>query len=317
MGTTEGSVRSTDSGPASDRRAGASETPKERLAYWAYRTAEILGMALPEPIGRRTFVGLGALAAAMLPGIRSTVAANQAQVLGVEPSSHLDELAAREAFALYARYWYDTFRLRTLPPDEVLARVTFDGLEHLDAALEAGTGVICAVPHMGNWDAAGRWMALRGYRIASVAEVLRPRRLFELFLRHREDLGMRIVALTGDRQVARRLSALLADNWVVGLVADRDLTGRGVRVEMFGRARALPAGPAVLSISTGAPLLPGAVYTTPTGWHIRVGPAIDVERTGSRRADVTALTRAIAAEFERAIAARPADWHLFQPGWPP
>jgi lauroyl/myristoyl acyltransferase len=30
---------------------------------------------------------------------------------------------------------------------------------------------------------------------------------------------------------------------------------------------------------------------------------------------VTALTRRMAAEFERAIAARPVDWHMFQPAW--
>jgi len=38
-----------------------------------------------------------------------------------------------------------------------------------------------------------------------------------------------------------------------------------------------------------------------------------VARTDSLRADATALTRLMALEFERAIASRPPDWHMFQP----
>jgi KDO2-lipid IV(A) lauroyltransferase len=85
---------------------------------------------------------------------------------------------------------------------------------------------------------------------------------------------------------------------------------------MFGAPRRLPAGPALLSITSGAPLLTAALYSRPHGWHIRVDAPLEFEPTGERRADVRALTRRIAAAFERSIAAQPTDWHLFQPGWP-
>jgi lauroyl/myristoyl acyltransferase len=290
------------------------ETPKERLAYWAYRSAEALGSATPDRIGRPIARALGAVAASALPGVRATVEANQARVLGVEPDSEIARLAAREAFAAYARYWYDTFRVRSISDEEVLRRTTCDGFERMDEALAGGIGVVCALPHMGNWDAAGRWLSVRRYRVASVAEVLRPPRLFDLFLRHREELGMRIVPLAGS--TGRQLSGLLAENWIVALVADRDLSGRGVEVEMFGARRRIPAGPALLALSSGAPLLPCALYTTDDGWHVSIEEAISVRRTGDRRADVAAISNALARHFERAIAAKPADWHLFQPGWP-
>jgi len=291
-----------------------SETPKERLAYWGYRSAEALGATIPDRIGRPIARAMGHLGYALLPGIRATVVANQARVLGVEPDADVARLAAREAFELYARYWYDTFRVRAISSEEIVRRTSVVGIEHIDAALERGTGAVCALPHMGNWDAAGRWLGALGYRIASVAEVLRPPRLFELFLRHREELGMRIVPLASGS--GRRLGQLLADNWIVALVADRDLTGRGVEVEMFGAARRIPTGPALLALSTGAPLLPCVLYTTPDGWRIEISPALDLPRTGERRADATALSNALACHFERVIAAHPADWHMFQPGWP-
>lgn len=291
------------------------ETAKQRFAYWAYRSVANLATVLPEGVGRRVFSWLGGVAYRTLPGVRATVAANQARVLGVGPGSGLAKAAAREAFELYARYWYDTFRLRVMPPEEVNKRTMTAGIEHIDRALEAGRGCIAVVPHMGNWDAAGCWLAVNGYRVVSVAEELRPRRLFELFLEHRERLGMRIVPLSQGTHVGQQLAGLLSENWIVGLVADRDLTGRGVEVEMFGAKRRLPAGPALLSLSSGAPLMVCPVSTTDDGWFIRINEPLELERTGVVRDDVAAFTRLMAAEFERAIAARPVDWHMFQPAW--
>ncbi|HEX9122861.1 MAG TPA: phosphatidylinositol mannoside acyltransferase [Actinomycetota bacterium] len=304
----------TDAAPETDRDR---ESPKERLAYWTYRGGEWLAMVLPERLGRRVFEALGRVAHRTLPGVRATVARNQARVLGVEPESDVAASATREAFRLYARYWFDTFRIRVLPPDEVLRRTDMHGLEHIDRALEAGRGCIAVLPHMGNWDLAGHCIALRRYPIASVAEDLRPRRLFHLFLRHREELGMRIVPLLKNAHVGQQLASLLAANWLVALVADRDLSGRGIEVRMFGEPRMLPAGPALLSLSTGAPLLVCAVWTTDAGWGVRIGPPLQIEPTGVMRQDVAELTRRMGEGFERAIAAYPADWHMFQPAWTP
>jgi lauroyl/myristoyl acyltransferase len=291
------------------------ETLKERAAYWAYRGLERVAIGLPEDRGRRLFQAAGNLAFRTLDGVRRTVAANQAQVLGVSPDSALAEAAARDAFGLYARYWYDTFRTRALSRGEVNARTQTSGIDRIDNALDAGSGCIVALPHMGNWDVAGHWLAVNDYRIAAVAEELRPRRLFELFLHHREELGMKILALSKGEKVGQQLAGLLADNWVVALVADRDLSGRGVQVEMFGAIRRLPAGPALLSLSTGAPLLVCPVYTLERGWRIEIGEPLECQRTGVMREDVAALTRLMARAFERGIAARPADWHMFQPAW--
>jgi KDO2-lipid IV(A) lauroyltransferase len=139
--------------------------------------------------------------------------------------------------------------------------------------------------------------------------------MYELFLRHRRDLGMEIVPLTEDRAAGLQLARMLADNYVVALVADRDLGGRGVECDMFGRIRRLPPGPAMLSLSTGAPLLSSPTTTTDTGWLCRIGEPLEIDRSGDMRVDVTALTRVLAADWERAIAAHPTDWHMFQPAW--
>ena len=127
---------------------------------------------------------------------------------------------------------------------------------------------------------------------------------------------MRIIGLTKDGHVGQQLKQLLSENWLVALVADRDLTGRGIEVEMFGETRRVPAGPALLSLSSGAPLVVCPVYTRDDGWEVRIGEPLEFERTGVMREDVAALSRLMAERFERAIAAKPTDWHMFQPAWP-
>jgi KDO2-lipid IV(A) lauroyltransferase len=291
------------------------ETPKETVSYWGYRSLERVAMALPERVGTWAFEALGRTAYRTMPTLRATVSANQARVLGADPSDERVALATREAFELYARYWFDTFLIRTMSTEEFNARIRVIGVEHVDRALEAGRGCICVLPHLGNWDAGGHWFGANGYRIAVVAEELRPRRLYELFTHHREALGMRVIGLEKDTHVGTQLKQLLAENWMVALVADRDLSGRGIEVEMFGAPRRVPAGPALLSLTSGAPILPAPTATLDRGWEVRFEAPLEIERTGTLRADVAELSRLMAERFERAIAARPTDWHMFQRGW--
>ena len=288
---------------------------RTRIGTLQYEAMKRVAMDWPSSVAKPVFRAYGYLTWRLIPSLRAVVASNLARVIGRPADSELVQEATREAFTLYARYWYDMFRLRVMTEDEVKRRFVLEGLSNIDAALANGHGAILALPHLGNWDAAGHYLAVNGYRLCAVAERLPNERVFELFLHHREALGMKIVPLDSAARAGPQLVQLLADNWLVALVADRDLTGRGVDVEMFGAPRKLPAGPALLSLTSGAPLLNCPVYTTDAGWHCRIGPPLQSERTGDMRSDVTALTTVLAAEFERDIAAKPTDWHMFQPAW--
>ena len=293
----------------------APPSPRERIAYRAFATVGWLGRTLPTRTGRMLFRWAGSLAYHVAPRARSIVAANQAMVLGRPLDDPLVRAVTREAFRRYARYWFDAFDVVDWSDDQIERAFVWTGLEYLKDPVDAGTGVIAVLPHMGNWDAAGRAMLQRGLPVVSVAERLRPEELFRLFLEHREALGMTIIGLDQNGRVGRALTAALGESRVVALVADRDLTGRGVEVEMFGGRRKLPAGPALLALSSDAPIVVASIYETPTGWRCVLHPLAEVPRTGSRREDATAITREIARAFERAISASPPDWHLFQPGW--
>jgi KDO2-lipid IV(A) lauroyltransferase len=291
------------------------ETRGETFAYLTIAGLEKVARALPTRTGRLLAAWGGALAYHVSRGTRAVVAANQAQVLGRRPDDPMVVASTKEAFRLYGRFWFDAFHVIDWSNERMRREFVWDGMEHVAAARAAGTGAICVMPHIGNWDAAGKAMVAHGHPVVAVAEHLRPQRLYELFLRQRRELGMEPIGLVEGGQVGRQLAAALAANKVVALVADRDLSGRGVEVEMFGASRRIPPGPALLSISSGAPILLCDVYQTRDGWRCVLHPLDEPPRTGDRRADVTAMTRALAAAFEQAISAAPPDWHLFQPAW--
>jgi phosphatidylinositol dimannoside acyltransferase len=225
--------------------------------------------------------------------------------------------AVQEAFDSYTRYWLESFRLPHLSGRAVERGMRVQGYEHVVEALDAGNGVILALPHLGGWEWAGRWLVERGHGITVVVEQIEPPELFEWFVDLRHQLGMKVVAL--GPSAGREVLAALKRNDVVCLLSDRDIQRTGVEVEFFGETTTLPAGPATLSLRTGAPLLPTAVYFTDrTDGHLGVvRPPIDTTRSDEGlRSDVSRVTQALADELEHLIRRAPHQWHLFQPNWP-
>lgn len=229
--------------------------------------------------------------------------------------------AAQEAFDSYSRYWLESFKLPHLSKRAVARGMSVDGYHHVTEALAAGNGVILALPHLGGWEWAGRWLVDNGLTVTVVVERLEPPELFDWFAGLRIDLGMNVVGL-GPSAAAEVLAALRRND-VVCLLCDRDIQRTGVEVEFLGERTTLPAGPATLHVRSGAPILPTAVYFTDrTDGHLGlVRPPIEFTRTprsegGGLRDDVARLTQLLADELGALIRRDPTQWHLLQPNWP-
>jgi phosphatidylinositol dimannoside acyltransferase len=284
------------------------------FAYPAYRVAERAACVLPDPLVPAVAGVAGRVAVATMPARRRMVARHQERVRG-RLSPRERRRAVRATFTSYAAYWLDTFRLCRIGGGDLAGRLDADGLEHLDEALAAGRGAILATPHFGSWDLGGAWLAHRGYPLVAVVERLPSPRLLDWFRTVRRRVGMEVVVRGPD--VWDELEATLAANRVAVLVSDRDLSGRGVGVELFGERTTLPAGPARLARRCGAPLLPVAVYATGGGRHRGVvRPPVPVPRTDDDRADAAVVAQRLAVELEGLIRPAPEHWHLLQPNWP-
>jgi phosphatidylinositol dimannoside acyltransferase len=290
----------------------------EMVADAEYAAAWRLVGAVPSGLAHGVF-RLGAdLAARRGGGGARRLRANLARVVPAASPAELDELV-RAGLRSYARYWCEAFRLPRMDLLDLYWRTNpqVSGTGPFLDALRSGRGVIFALPHSGNWDAAGVWLVQTLRRLGhepvftTVAQRLRPERLYRRFVDYRAGLGFDVVAVEDGRAAHRALTGRLRAGGVVCLLADRDLSGSGVEVRFFGEPARFPAGPAMLAALTGAVLIPVYPGFTADGWSLRLADPVPV---GGRR-DVPAATQAVADAFARLIAAAPADWHALQPVW--
>lgn len=269
---------------------------------------------LPERVARRLFDASSSRSFRRQARRREVVRENLLPVLG--PGAELDA-AVREAFTSYGRYWMETFRMEDMPSAELTERFGGENLQSLDVIHKRGRGGVLATPHLGNWDAGGRWVAER-WPLTVVVEVLRPRMLFDRFVDHRRRLGMTIIPLVKGGDATSRCLEKIREGEYVALVSDRDLSGRGVEVKMFGRTTKMPPGPAVLALRAGVPLIPACIYQRPDGgWHAWVMDPIDDGITGETPENVAVLTQRMAEAYEQMIAREPSQWHAFSRVWLP
>ena len=290
-------------------RAGAWLTDNGFAAGW--RAVRLL----PEPVAHGAFGGLGRWAAARDGrGVRQ-LRANLRVVTGLD-GVELDRLTTA-ALQSYARYWQEAFRLPTLGSRRIVAGTVVPGVEHLERCRAEGRGMVLALPHSGNWDAAGVWLVdWLGGPFVTVAERLKPESLYRRFLDYRESLGMRVLPLTGgERPTTAVLRDWLADGGASCLLVDRDLGGGGVPVSFFRRPAAMPGGPALLADQTGAALFPVVCRFDGAGWRLVVHPEVPLDRELRLRDRVAAAMQGVATAFESSIAERPEDWHMLGRIW--
>jgi phosphatidylinositol dimannoside acyltransferase len=279
------------------------ETPRQRATGVLWGAVWEAARLVPQPVA----FGLGRVGGRVAARVADDTQLRR-NLARVVPAAELDE-AVRRAHDSYARYHVEAFRAADLDPAWLDARTTTGGFEHLDAALEQERGVVVLLAHHGTWDVAARWAESHGYHLACVAEVLRPRSLFRRFVRMREAIGLEIVPLRRGAALTGRLEEVLAANHLVGLLSDRDLSGRAPLVELFGEPARIPAGPALLSARTGAPIVPITMLHRPgLRWHLQCLPAFTIEG-----ADVREGVQRTARAIEDLIRLDPAQWHAFQP----
>lgn len=222
------------------------------------------------------------------------------------------DLLVIDAMRSYMRYWCDTFRFPDWSKQRVVQTVAVTNEHLLMEAIAAKTGVIVALPHAGNWDHAGAYFCAKGVPLVTVAERLKPEKLFLKFLSYRESMGMEVLPLDG--RVLETLADRLRGGALVALVADRDLSRSGIEVDFFGAPARMPAGPALLAIRTNAPLITAFVSYTDTGVHIDF-KNVPLPSAGSEREMVQEIVQMTARHFEDGIARRPEDWHMLQRIW--
>jgi phosphatidylinositol dimannoside acyltransferase len=293
------------------------ETARERAIGAGYSAGWSVVRNLPPRVSTRAFrAAADAATVRNGAGVRQ-LRKNLRRVVGPAMSELRMDALVGDALRSYSRYWLETFRLGSMDHKAIAADIGSHmvGLDHVDDAFGRGKGVIFALPHTGNWDAAAVWLVQNHGSFTTVAERLKPESLFDRFVAYRESIGMEVIALTGGRRPPFEvLAERLRDNRAVCLVADRDLSRNGVEVTFFGEAARMPPGPAMLAATTGATLIAARPRFVGAGWGVTFSTPVELP-DAPLRTKVTAGTQSVADRFAEGIATEPADWHMLQRLW--
>ena len=223
------------------------------------------------------------------------------------------EALTKEGMRSYLRYWFDTFRLNKWSKSRII-ETTFVVRENLlRDPIETKKGCIIALPHAGNWDHAAAYFCSTGIPITAVVERLKPEAIFKKFLAYRQSIG--IEAISHREKTIPILMERLNQGKLVALVADRDMSRNGIEVNFLGGVAKMPAGPAILAIKTGSPLVTAYIRYLDKGIEITFDETIKLPISGSEEEQIRIITQSMADNFAKRIQDSPVDWHMLQRIW--
>jgi KDO2-lipid IV(A) lauroyltransferase len=228
----------------------------------------------------------------------------------VAPERRDREGLVRQAFVEQVRHYIEIFRLARLDHEKVRRTVVTDGWDRFVAAAGLGQGVILASAHVGPVSVCGQIIAANGYEITLPIEN-ETTELARAINRARTRMGLRFVETDSALGIAR----ILRRGGILGVLADRAVTGIGERVPFFGRPALLPSAHIVLALRTGAVLMPAFAHRDGNVLRAVFEPGIELPRSGDRDTDVREGMRRWVPVLERHIRQAPEQWSVFEPVW--
>jgi Kdo2-lipid IVA lauroyltransferase/acyltransferase len=233
---------------------------RDRLEYLGVRLLIALVRLMPTALVER----LGALVGLAFYTFdwthRRVAARNVAAAFPLRSESERRQIV-RGAFAHFGRLLFELLKFSTLAPDAMLARVEFEGEEHVRAAHARGKGVLFVTGHFGFWELQAMVHALRFQPMAVVARALDNRALNELLERMRTRTGTAVIYRQG---ALRRVMRTLQAGQGVGILIDQHIMTRdAIYVDFFNRPAATTSAVASVALRTDAPVVP--LFALPLG----------------------------------------------------
>src|SRR5437667_983308 len=239
-----------------------------------------------------------------VPRARAAVRAHLAVISPERP------LSARRVFVNQVRQYLEVFQIPRLDRARFDAVVRVEGWDNFLCAQRLGKGVIFGSAHLGPIALVGQVLITRGFTLTLPAEKT-DSEFMRAVNRARQAQGLVLVPMDSAIGIHR----VIRDGGVLGILADRAVTGVGERVEFFGRTALLPSAHVALALRTGAALLPAFASRENEFLVARLQEPVVLASPAARASDVRAGVRQFAARLERYVKEHPEQWSVFEPVW--
>ena len=279
---------------------------------WQYRLGMRLLPSVPPALAYRLCELLGAAGPHI--SVWPRIMHNLQHVMPEAPAE-THRRVGKEVIGGLLKNYYDLLRSHALSPTELASTVDTSGLQNLLDTLARGKGVLVTMPHMGNVQLVAEPVASRANAsIVVIVERMKDRAVHAIMngLRQRGNISVVEIGPDSAREVVRALRS----GRIVVLATDRTVAGATVDVQFFGARARVPAGPAMLALRTGAPLLPAYSYRQPNNRSmVVIDPPLVLERTDDLQDDVRRTMQAVMHVIESYIRRRPGQWLMTESIW--
>jgi phosphopantetheine--protein transferase-like protein len=274
-------------------------------------------VAVAEP-AETTVPFVGRLLYHLLPIRRHVVLANLRRVFDdAVPEAEIIRIAQAH-YAHLARVLGEFLLFPWLSPTRRAAMVRVENIDAILRVSACGKGVLVLAGHFGNWECAtaagiGSFPEYHG-RLHILRRPLPTHWLDRLVTRRFRRAGLGVLPKRGSLDEMLRL--LEAGDAVV-FVMDQHAAGRdGVVVNFFGHPAGTFRSLAIVSLSTGVPVVPLVTWRGPDGHHVvRFEEALPIIECGDPKEAILANTRAYNAALERFILRHPEQWFWMHRRW--
>ena len=200
------------------------------------------------------------------------------------------------------------------PVAELLALTDVEGLEHMQAALARGRGVVSPIAHLGNWELQGVATAPLIGSSSVIARPLDNPALDARLVSFRTSTGNVVIY---KKKALAQILKTLREGRVVAVMLDQNVQASdGIFVRFFGRAACTTTVAAALAIKTGCPIVPAHCVRRADGRYLMAyGPLVDWRVSGRRDEDVAALTQHLTSIIEGWVRETPEQWLWLHRRW--
>ncbi len=284
---------------------------KKRIWQGMVRGAFQTMQAVPRPIATVAAASLGQVGYRCVRRYHRVAEKNLRIAYGDSLSAAERETLIQGVYRHFSRALVDFLKAPRLTPEQTKHLVQVDSFAPAHQILARGKGMILVTAHLGNWELLARRAALEGFDITVVARQSHDSGFNVITDQLRESGGYHVHP-RGDSP--RVLLRQLRHNKIVAILPDQK--SEDVFVPFFGQVTGTVAGPAVLALKTGAPILPMFCPRRPDGTYQAIFlPEIDITATDDHNADISRIMYDINLAIESVIRQYPEQWLWLHDRW--
>jgi len=232
------------------------------------------------------------------------------------PEKEMEELItiAKGVYRNVAITAAEFFSMPSITRENLHEWVELEGLEHYEAGISQGKGLLSIIAHFGNWE---------------LMPVIAPFLLKPLYIVYRpldspvlDNMVEYMRTINGNWMIpkggsGKRIMELLQQNHLIGILSDQNVAAReGVFVDFFGRPACTGVGLAVLALRSGASILPGFMARQKSGkYKLILKPLAEVSRTGDYERDLLENTQRFTKIVEEIVREYPDQWFWIHQRW--